>query len=103
MKVEIFGIDVFLGFAVLGAALSLALWLWVTVNIKPFLVHGTLNTATVLLTNAAFIGIDLILLWGFALRPDPLQFRIVIAFVFGIQTTAALCALLSQRQRKARK
>jgi len=100
--IEIFGVDVFFGFTVLGAILSLVLWVWVTARIKPSLIHGPVDTAAVLLSHAAFIGVDGVLLWGVAIRPDPYLFRVILAFVFGIQLVAAFCAALSQRQRHAK-
>lgn len=103
-RIEIFGVDLFLGFAVIGAALSLLLWLYVMVRVRPALIHGPMHTATVMLSTSTFIGIDIVLLWGFALRPDPLLFRMAIAFVFGVETVAAISAvLLLRRLRRARR
>jgi hypothetical protein len=101
--IEIFGVDLFLGAAAVGAALSLGLWLYVMARIRPALVHGPLHTATVLLATAAFVSLDLVLLWGLVLRPDPILFRMAVAFVFGIQTVAAIAAVLMLRQMRRRR
>lgn len=101
-RIEVFGTDLFIGFAVIGALISLVLWLFVLARIRPALSSrlGVLHTATVLLSTASFIGIDLVLLWNFAYHPTPQPFRIVVAFVFGIQAVAAASATLFLRRHR---
>lgn len=99
----LFGYDVLLGFAGIGAIVSMVMWVWVSFGLRGHLVGGLLHAATIILSVATFILIDVILIAGLVFQIDRLAFRMMIAFAFGVQVVAAISALLLLRQLKRRR
>lgn len=91
-EIEFLGRPLFFGLSALGALLSLTLWLYVGIRVRP-LTPTLLHKITIRLTASAFVMLDLTLLWWFVWRPGGELFRLVIAFDFGVQTTAAIAAV----------
>lgn len=99
----LFGYDIFLGFAGIGAVVSMALWVWVSFGLRGHLHGGILHAATIILTIATLMLIDATLVAGLVFQLDRFTFRMMIAFAFGVQVVAAISALLLLRQIKSRR
>jgi hypothetical protein len=99
----LFGYDVFLGFAGIGAVVSTALWVWVAFNLRGHLSGGILHAACIILSVTTFLLIDAILIAGLVFQIDRLLFRMLIAFAFGVQLVAAISAILLIRQIRMRR
>lgn len=99
----IFGYDIFLGFAGVGAMASVVLWVWVSFGIRGHLGGGILHAATIILSVATFLLIDATLIVHLVFQIGQFYFRLMVAFAFGVQVVAAISAILLIRQIRRRR